>query len=161
MIRALYEQHNEGMRRVLRRRFSPEIVDEALSRTWLIACEHADQLAPMVNQAGWLRTVAKHEALAIIKHESRTVSEGERRIAMPNVTTKEDSVVTAVHLREVLTHLQALAPNQRCAIAAKAVGVSHGEVNDLRGTSSASGASTWLNRHVSEGRKALREAVGV
>lgn len=156
MIRDLYEQHHAALLRVTTRRFGLEVAEDAVSRAWIIALEHQKQLAEHPEPFRWLIVVARHEAYALDKRARRAMPVdmavySNTFVALPELEDK-------IELREAMRALAKLGTNRRTAIAAKAVGISHGEVNTLRGTRSG-GANTWLNRHLTEGRAQLRELV--
>lgn len=98
------------------------------------------------NVVGWLYTVAKHEAFAALGRDRRAtpVDELPQRIG-------SEGPETQVEARETLRLIGELRPQQRLALLLRAEGFSYQEIADRTGKT-----YTWVNRHLTEGRRAAR-----
>ncbi|MBA2630334.1 MAG: sigma-70 family RNA polymerase sigma factor [Thermoleophilaceae bacterium] len=69
-VEALYREHADDLYRVLRRRFDMSVpdavIEDACGATWAIAWAKREQLLDD-NLMGWLVTVGRHEALAVLR----------------------------------------------------------------------------------------------
>jgi RNA polymerase sigma factor (sigma-70 family) len=111
---------------------------------------------------GWLRVVARHEAYAWHRHarrcwsldepvaESSATGAGERATFADLVRAPVD-VDLAVDAREALRSLAGLGDRRRAALTLKVAGYSYREIQEILGVT-----YTWINRHLTEGRAALR-----
>lgn len=153
-VEAVYRGHAEELRVALRRRFDssvPDVViEDACGSTWLIAWTKRYEVRDG-NPMGWLVTVAFHEALALLRNRRfERQSDGPE----PEDVRTHPSLITEAH--ETLGLLAGLTPNQRLALSLQLAGYSYEELAELTGKT-----YTWANRHISEGRAALRERAGV
>ncbi len=155
-VEAVYRGHADELRLALRRRFDssvPDVViEDACGSTWLIAWAKRYEVRDG-NPMGWLVTVtvAFHEAMALLG-KRRFERQGDRP-ETEDVRT-HPGLITEAH--ETLEPLAGLTPNQRLALSLQLAGYSYEEVAELTGKT-----YTWANRHISEGRAALRKRAGV
>jgi len=105
--------------------------------------------------AGWLRALARHEALAWHRNRRRLRPEGGDPGPTPAVERVAGrlDVELAHEARELLRSIAALGTSRRTALTLRAAGYSYREIAQLLGVT-----YTWVNRHVTEGRQALRRA---
>jgi RNA polymerase sigma factor (sigma-70 family) len=111
---------------------------------------------------GWLRTVARYEAYAwhrltrrfpsLDEGPLRTDGEGGERVPASERVRAPVDVDLAVDAREALRSLTGLGERRRAALTLQVAGFSYKEIQQLLGVS-----YTWVNRHITEGRAALRE----
>lgn len=153
-VEAVYRENAEELRLALRRRFDSSVpdavIEDACGSTWLIAWAKRHEVRDG-NAMGWLVTVAFHEALALLsKRRSETPVDGAERA---DARTSPDLIREA---HEALELLAALTPNQRVALSLQLAGYSYKELAELTGKT-----YTWVNRHVTEGRAALRQRGGL
>jgi RNA polymerase sigma factor (sigma-70 family) len=107
----------------------------------------------------WLRVVARHEAFAWLRQRRRLPvleeeEEGWNRSTpgVERIPARLD-VELAHEARELLRSIAALGTSRRTALTLRAAGYSYREIQQLLGVT-----YTWVNRHVTEGRQALRRA---
>ena len=94
----------------------------------------------------WLRVVAKHETFALL---ARARSESPRRGAPPVASAGD--LADVVEARDALRLIAQLKPQQREVLLLRAEGHSYKAICELTGRT-----YTWVIRHISEGRYALR-----
>jgi RNA polymerase sigma factor (sigma-70 family) len=108
--------------------------------------------------AGWLRVVARREALAWHHKRSRerlredSAERYGRTPAIKRVPARLD-VELAHEARELLRSIAALGTHRRTALTLRAAGYSYREIQQFLGVT-----YTWVNRHITEGRQQLRRA---
>jgi RNA polymerase sigma factor (sigma-70 family) len=100
---------------------------------------------PEGNVGGWLFTVAKHELFRRLRDLKREQPEADAQ----NETTSD---LDRLEATQVLALLGELKPQQQRCLTLQALGFSYDEIRDLTGQTYA-----WVNRHLTEGRRALRE----
>jgi RNA polymerase sigma factor (sigma-70 family) len=145
---ALFRQHHHrlvvGIERSLG--ISAEMAEDAVAYAWMqLVRKHPEHDNPV----GWLYTVAKHEAFALIRTAARyqpaeQVEPDERAPAPPRI----------VEARRKLALLDRLKPQQCLVLRLRMAGLSYREICQCTGRT-----HTWVNRHVTEGRQALRRLV--
>jgi RNA polymerase sigma factor (sigma-70 family) len=149
-IEALYRRYAEDLRRCLCRRFhstaSEALVEDACSTAWLIAWTKRDQLRAE-NAFAWLYTVALHEMFRLLRSQRRELADD-----AIDLTDGRTSPELALRALEAIELLARLTPNQRLALGLQVAGYSYTESAELTGKT-----FTWVNRHVSEGRAAVRK----
>ena len=89
-------------------------------------------------------TVAKHEALALLRRREQPAEDVGAELAGTSV----DDILEA---REALRALERLKPQQRLVLCLQIEGHSYSAISRLTGQS-----YTWVNRHLTEGRRDLR-----
>ena len=148
------------VRRVQRGDGVPEAVaEDCASFAFLQLCRrqpHRCEQTP-----GWLRIVARHEAYAWHRHMHRfpSLDEGPRRtkgeggepLSPAERIRSPVDVDLAVEAREALRSLAGLGERRRAALTLKVAGYSYREIQEMLGVT-----YTWINRHLTEGRAALR-----
>lgn len=157
----LYRRHHRALlartRRAVR---APEaLIEDACQFAWLALCRHQPERD---NVLAWLGVVARHEALRLVGQWKRltpassvsiTDERGNRQEFDPDLTpAPERDPLDALDARATFDALAALKPAQRSALALKAFGFSYREIQRLCGDRT----YTWVNRHITEGRAALR-----
>jgi DNA-directed RNA polymerase specialized sigma24 family protein len=102
---------------------------------------------PEENPVGWLITVARREALVLLRKRGREAcSEGLLEVAGAGHDPHAEA-----EARECLELLAELNPNQRLALGLQAAGFRYREIAEVTGNT-----ITWTNRHITEGRARLR-----
>jgi RNA polymerase sigma factor (sigma-70 family) len=160
---ALFLEHQRFLLRVTERRFggSQEPAEDACSFAWLqlLRCQ-PDREAVV----GWLRVVARNEGLRLLRisrrepfledkpHSWRDSASGEPLDWQELLPAPEDTEL-AVEARELLRALAGLRWHQRTVLTLQLAGYSYKEIAQRLGRT-----YTWVNRHVTEGRQALRQA---
>lgn len=141
----LFRAHNEQIVRTLQRRLgvSRELAEDAAGLAWLQLLRAQPAGDKLV---GWLYTVAKHEAFALLARTRREVPV-ESAALIATVLEFDDSV-DARHALRVMADLK---PQQRLVLWLRAEGHSYNSICSLTGRT-----YTWVNRHITEGRRALR-----
>jgi DNA-directed RNA polymerase specialized sigma24 family protein len=150
-VESLFREHDPQLYRALRRRFDTSVpdalIEDACASAWTIAWAHREGIRDE-NPLGWLVTVARHEALALLRKRGREVcSEGLLELA-----GAEHDPDTITEARECLALLAELNPNQGLALGLQASGPSYSDIAALTGKTLA-----WTNRHITEGRARLRK----
>ena len=169
-VEEVFDEWNATMLRSLRRRFhgvAAATLEEGAGFAWekLIATPPASE----ENLLGWLIVVAQHEVLRLIRRWERAVEIE----ADPSYRGSDDGHVSAwgrlsefqilqscnrgieslddrLEARELLARLDALNPGQRIALTCRLLGLSYEEAMQATGRT-----YTWVNRHITEGRRAL------
>jgi RNA polymerase sigma factor (sigma-70 family) len=150
-IESLFREHDLQLYRAVRRRFDASVpdplIEDACASAWIIAWAKHEHVRDD-NPVGWLITVARHEALALLRKRGREVcSEG-----LPELAGAEHDPHANIAARERLELLAELNPNQRLALSLQAVGLGYREIAAVTGKT-----ITWTNRHITEGRARLRK----
>jgi RNA polymerase sigma factor (sigma-70 family) len=141
----LFRNHHDRIVRLLQVRLgvSRELAEDACGLAWLQLL----RLQPDADRiVGWLYTVAKHEAFALLARSRREIA-GEE---LPLVASGSD-FADVVDARDALRLIAQLKPQQRQVLLLRAEGHSYKAICELTGRT-----YTWVNRHISEGRQALR-----
>lgn len=156
LVRRLAVDHGQLLLSVARRySFCFDDANEAWQRSLEILLRRASTLEDETALA-WMRTVVKHEALAVRTERSRTIGGDDEleNLADPvadpeiEVQRKERLAIAA----EALGHLK---PGEADALLLKAQGLSYDEIASERGWT-----YTKVNRLLTEGRRSFRERVG-
>jgi DNA-directed RNA polymerase specialized sigma24 family protein len=145
---ALYRAHHVHLLRVTRRRFPDApyaLVEDACGFAWAQLLRRQPERDAVV---GWLVVVARHELLRLLGREgaARPLEEAPEPVA-PCPRHEE--------ARALLDAMAALRPYQRRVLALQAAGHSYREIQAACGGRT----FTWVNRHATEGRRAVREAL--
>jgi RNA polymerase sigma factor (sigma-70 family) len=150
-VELLFRQHDQYLRKVLRRRFDASVptavIEDACASAWAIAWAQREKVHDE-NPVGWLVTVARREVIAELR---RSRPETSSEDALP-IAVRADDVEAALEARQCLALLTGLRPNQRLALSLQAAGFDYHEIAELTGKT-----YTWTNRHLTEGRARLRE----
>jgi DNA-directed RNA polymerase specialized sigma24 family protein len=113
--------------------------EDAASFAFLQLCRHRRRLSEG-NIEGWVFTVARHRAFTLRRHRE-VPSESVR-------ATHDDGGFELVEAMDALSHLGSF---QQTALMCRMLGLSYEQACEATGRS-----YTWVNRHTSEGRAALR-----
>jgi RNA polymerase sigma factor (sigma-70 family) len=145
---ALFRLHHQRLVVGIQRRLgiSHEMAEDAVAFAWM---QLVRKQPDCDNLAGWLYTVAKHEAFALIRSARR---------CQPAEQVEPDECGPAPQRildgRRTLTLLDRLKPQQCLVLRLRMAGLSYEEICQCTGRT-----YTWVNRHVTEGRRALRRLV--
>lgn len=140
----LFREHHIRLVAQLRRHLDVpnDLAEDACARAWeqLLRYEPAGE-----EVIGWLYTVAKHEAFTMIARRNREtpLEELAQRPA--------GDLEAVVEARRTLHLLGELNPRQRQVLRLRAQGHSYASICQATGHT-----YTWVNRHMTEGRRALR-----
>jgi RNA polymerase sigma factor (sigma-70 family) len=142
---ALYRRHHRDLERVVAHavRAPRELIEDACQTAWATLLRSQPERPTIF---AWLRVVAKHEAFALLARRRREIP-GEE---LPLVASVSD-FADVVDARDALRLLAQLKPQQRQVLLLRAEGHSYKAICELTGRT-----YTWVNRHISEGRQALR-----
>lgn len=102
----------------------------------------------------WLKTVIKHEALAIRNDRLRQLPVACPDLDQGALPTVEDKAIELEHVRTSLAALAQLKAHERKALLLKAEGYSYLQIGEITGWS-----YTKVNRCITEGRRRLRTLV--
>jgi RNA polymerase sigma factor (sigma-70 family) len=141
----LFRQHHRRLVRQLERRLgaSRELAEDACGLAWLQLL----RVQPGGDRiGGWLYIVAKHEAFTLLARSGREIAHEELPAVGRTVELEE-----MLDARTVLSLISQLKPQQRLVLLLQAEGHSYKSICELTGRT-----YTWVNRHISEGRRALR-----
>ncbi|MBX5443239.1 MAG: sigma-70 family RNA polymerase sigma factor [Solirubrobacteraceae bacterium] len=141
----LFRMQHERIVRLLQARLgvSREVAEDACGLAWLQLLRVQPRRDRII---GWLYTVAKHEAFALLARARREVA-AEDVLVVATVSDLDEFV----DAREALELIGQLKPQQRLVLLLRAEGHSYRSICELTGRT-----YTWVNRHISEGRQALR-----
>ena len=161
----LYRTHSRALLGRTRRavKAPKPLIEDACQLAWLQLIRY--QPEPRENVLAWLTVVARREAYRLLLDYRRatpasdvvSVDEEGRREALDidELRAAERDPLGPMQMRELLAAMAALRPAQRRALALKVAGFSYKEIQLLCGGKT----YTWVNRHITEGRAALRERV--
>jgi RNA polymerase sigma factor (sigma-70 family) len=155
-VEQLYRDCAAKLERALRSRFSraavPDaLVEDACAQAWAIAWRERGRIEPD-HPFAWLVVVATNELFGLLrKRRFETNGEG-AEAALDHRAAKHADPELALEARAALEALHGLKPNQCQALALRVGGYRYQEIEALLGRT-----YTWVNRHVTEGTKALRE----
>jgi RNA polymerase sigma factor (sigma-70 family) len=145
---ALYRAHHRELLRATRRRFphAPHaLVEDACAFAWTQLLRSQPERESVV---GWLVVVARHELLRLLRSEAGACALEEVPEPVAPAAAREDA-------HALLEAMAALRPHQRRVLALQAAGLSYRDIQAACGGRT----FTWVNRHASEGRRALRAAL--
>ena len=145
----LFRRHHAELVRLLRRRlrFPRELAEDAAGLAWVQLLRYQPGRERIL---GWLYTVAKHEGFRLAKRQAAGAGEAQ----LERAGDGEDLAAT-IDAREALELVGRLRPSQRQVLELQIAGLSYRR--DLRATGQ---SLTWVNRHLTEGRAALRRLAG-
>ena len=149
-------QANAGSLLRLARRYSMNVEDaeDAYQRALEIFIRRADTLDP-AGALSWLRTVVKHEALAVRESRKKHVSSVEVDfdvVEARRLPSEDERIARFDHLARSAEALQRLKPQEVRALVLKAQGHSYAEICRITGWS-----YTKVNRCLTEGRRSFLE----
>jgi RNA polymerase sigma factor (sigma-70 family) len=160
----LFRRHADWLVRVTRHRLrcSQALAEDACAHAWLQLCRTQPERTE--NIAGWLRVVALHEGLRLLRLAGREPltadvgrqehgAEGGRQpVPVEERVEAPVDVELAAEAREALRALAGLRWRRRRVLALRVAGYSYREIAERLGVT-----YTNVNRHVTEGRGELRE----
>ena len=160
----LYRRHARDLLARTRRAVkAPEaLIEDACQLAWTQFLRY--QPEPRENVVAWLTVVARHEAYRLVREYKSALpassitaidEDGKTTGFDPDLAVGPDRDPLLEHdAREALAALAKLKPAQRAALALKVAGFRYKEIQSLCGGKT----YTWVNRHITEGRAALRAA---
>lgn len=168
-LAAWYMQHARPVQRALRAQgFSVEVVEDACAEAFTVltrlGVRHIDQAC---GPLAWLRTVARHEALRLsgagrpqpvsldAEQSSGGGGEGTPVTLADRIPDRRVDVERQVADRNALEAIGYLSRGQQTALVGRLAGFTYDELADRTGHT-----RTWVNRHTTEGRRALRDRTG-
>jgi len=123
------------------------VVEDACAFAWMTLARRKDVDTASDTTAAWLFVVAQREAWRIAREETATVVDA-TDVDVPALGAETEDTVAA---REALDMLDQLTPQQRDVMRLFVAGYSYTEIAAALGVT-----YTYVNRHLSAGRKALR-----
>ncbi len=153
LVVSLLSQHASAVLGVARRySLCADDAHDAYQRAMEILLRRAASLEPETAPA-WLKTVVKHEAMAVRAERIRTMPREEISSDLPSPgSDPADRSAGFQRLAAAAEALEQLKPHEAKAIILKAQGLSYSEIGASQGWS-----YTKVNRLLSEGRSAMRE----
>ena len=160
----LYRLHQRALlgRTRLAVRAPEALIEDACQLAWMQLLLY--QPEPRENALAWLTVVARNEAYRLARDYQRalpassvttTDDEGRTTEFDPDLAPGPERDPLLGHdAQEALAALAELKPSQRAALALKVAGYKYKEIQELCGGKT----YTWVNRHITEGRAALRAA---
>lgn len=148
-IEAAYREHARRLERLLAGRFqgvAPGEIEDACQEAWAITWRKREQVEPE-NVMAWLYVCATHALLAQLRRGRREQPCGDAPETASPLTLE-----LACEARAALALIAELGPNQKRAIERQVAGPSYDEIAAELGR-----RYTWTNRHLTEGRRRLRE----
>jgi RNA polymerase sigma factor (sigma-70 family) len=160
----LFRRHAGWLVRVTRHRLrcSDALAEDACAHAWLQLCRTQPARTP--NLPGWLRVVALHEGLRLLRLARREplaeeivaqehgAEVGRRPVPLEEHLEAPVDVELAVEAREALRALAGLRSRRRRVLALRAAGYSYKEIAAKLGVT-----HTNVNRQLTRGRSELRE----
>lgn len=152
-LSVLFTEYDGPLQAWLRRRgISADVAQDAAAETWAILARVVPgRLDPARDSAlAYLRVVAWHEALRTLDDSDAGGQLADRHADVHRQA--EDRL----ELGEILDAVAHLSRGQQTALIGRMIGLSYDEIGTTAGHPSTSSVNTWANRHVTEGRKRLR-----
>lgn len=147
--------HAEGLLRLARRHsLCAEDAQDAYQRGLEIMLRHAHRLDPE-RAPSWLRTVVKHEAMAVRRTRQRELAPGDLdfdRLESRTTPSPDEQAASFETVARSAEALQRLKPQEVRALWLRAQGNSYDEIRELTGWS-----RTKVNRCLYEGRRSFLE----
>ena len=147
--------HADGLLRLARRHsLCAEDAQDAYQRGLEIMLRHAHRLDPE-RAASWLRTVVKHEAMAVRRTRQRELAPGDLdfdRLEARTTPSPEEQAASFETVARSAEALQRLKPQEVRALWLRAQGNSYEEIRELTGWT-----RTKVNRCLYEGRRSFLE----
>jgi len=150
-IAALVEAHEVALLRVARQHsLCSDDAHDAYQRALEIYLRRLDTIDP-ATEGAWMKVVVRHEAMAVRRARSGSVSGEEPDLdARPDedVLDPEDRLARAERSARSAEVLRRLKPDEATALLLKAEGHSYGEIGEMHGWT-----YTKVNRAITEGRR--------
>lgn len=124
---ALYAEHHRQLRDDVRRSInaSPELIEDACQNAWVILLRSEPRLETLYP---WLRTVAHHEALRLIREQRRAwPTPDETLCAMAEIGTRA-TLELQIDAREALVTIASIPHRQGRILAGQIAGLSYEEL---------------------------------
>lgn len=153
-VEQLFRDKATTVERELRRRFpgvDKALIEDACAQAWAITWTRRAAVEND-NPTGFVITVARNELIGLLARRRETLAERIEDVCGP---AREGDPELALALRETLRVFAGLSANQRRALALRLAGFSYKEIAEIENVT-----HTWVNRHVSEGNRALRARCG-
>jgi DNA-directed RNA polymerase specialized sigma24 family protein len=159
----LFRQHHDQLLRLVSGRVTAprEVVEDACSFAWLQLLRHQPERGDQL--IGWLRLVAERRAWALMRGERRALrasdlggdlDDGDTDpLAAAGGTTAPD-LAAMLDDRATVALLRRLKPQQRTCLILRGQGYTYKQIQAATGQT-----YTWVNRHVTEGKRALAALV--
>jgi RNA polymerase sigma factor (sigma-70 family) len=128
-----------------------DVAEEAAGLAWVQLLRCQPDRGPRL--FGWLFVVAKHEAYRLLRQHARELADDHPDSRIDHTGSWEPFQRLA--RSEQLALIARLSARQRLALGLYVRGYSYREICGLTGKS-----YTWVNRHITEARAALRALVG-
>jgi len=155
LVLAVIAEHSASLLGVARRySYCADDAHDAYQRGLEIFLCKAGAVDP-ASAVGWLRTVIKHEALAVRAARRRVVGPGDVDMDLQealDVSPADERVVAFERLERSAEALRGLKPQEVRALVLKARGYSYSEICEITGWT-----YTKVNRCLTEGRRAFHE----
>jgi RNA polymerase sigma factor (sigma-70 family) len=156
----LFRDHGDGLVRAIRRRLrcGDALAEDACAFAWLQLWR--TRPASRERIFGWLYVVALHEGLRLIRrggielladHPDGMGGVGSQTDPLADRLADPRTTELRVDAREALRTLAALKPRQRGVLALQAAGYTYQEIAEVLGVT-----YTYVNRHLTKGRRAVR-----
>jgi RNA polymerase sigma factor (sigma-70 family) len=149
--------HADGLLRIARRHsLGTEDAQDAYQRGLEIFLRHAHRLDPD-GAASWLRTVVKHEAMAVRRVRQRELAPPDldfERLEARTTPSPDEQIVAFEAVAQSAEALRRLKPQEVRALWLQAQGNSYDEIRELTGWT-----RTKVNRCLYEGRRSFLERV--
>jgi RNA polymerase sigma factor (sigma-70 family) len=160
LVLEMIRLHADGLLRLARRHsLNDADAQDAYQRGLEIFLRHAHRLDPE-RAASWLRTVVKHEAMAVRRTRQRDLAALEVDFDLLEARTTaspEDRALTVEHVARSAEALHRLKPQEVRALWLRAQGNSYDEIQELTGWT-----RTKVNRCLYEGRQSfLKRYAGI
>ena len=153
MVVAMVQTHADGLLRLARRHsICADDAHDAYQRGLEIFLRHASRLDPE-RAPSWLRTVVKHEAMAVRRMRQRDLGPSELvadAIEERNAPSPEERAVGSEHVDRAAEALKRCKPQEVRALWLQAEGNSYDEIQEITGWT-----RTKVNRCLYEGRRAF------
>jgi RNA polymerase sigma factor (sigma-70 family) len=150
-VAAVAQRHERTLLRVARQAsLCQDDALDAYQRALEIFVRRVDTVDP-ATEVAWLKVVIRHEAMAIRRARSESVTSEELDLdAFVPATNRsvDDEIAATERVRRSAEALRALKPDEAKALMMKANGLSYDEIGELNGWS-----YTKVNRAVTEGRR--------
>jgi DNA-directed RNA polymerase specialized sigma24 family protein len=152
-VERLYRESADHLQRIVRNRFQRDsvpdgLIEDACAEAWAIAWRHRGRLEAE-NPIGWVIVVAVNEVLALLRKRRHERAEE----LAPETVAEAGNPDLALDFSELIGAVANLKPSQRTTLLLQAAGFSYAEIQQLTGQT-----YTWVNRHITEGRRAMRDA---
>lgn len=148
-VAKLFDQHHSKLVRIVRRKLigmDDGLVEDAVMFAWeQLVRRGLDDYSQVL---GWLVTVATHEAYSVSRKRGREAGDEPLFYAVSEASDPQ----AQVEARDEVALLAQLKPQQQVTLGLLGQGYSYREICEITGKT-----YTWVNRHIAEGKAALRD----